>query len=41
MLFRSGFDPEINNFGQSESRGFDYFTIPTARSYRLNLSLTY
>ena len=37
----TGFDPEINNFGQSESRGFDYFTIPTARSYRLNLSLTY
>jgi TonB-linked SusC/RagA family outer membrane protein len=37
----TGFDPEINTFGQSESRGFDYFTIPQSRSYRFGITLTY
>lgn len=37
----TGYDPEINTFAQSESRGYDYFTIPQSRSYRLSLSLTY
>ena len=37
----TGFDPEVNNFGQSEARGFDYFNLPPQRAYRFSIALTY
>lgn len=37
----SGFDPEVNNFAQSEARGFDYFNLPPMRTYHLGFTLTY
>ncbi len=37
----TGLDPEVNNFAQSEARGFDYFNLPPIRTYRFGISLTY
>ncbi|MGE5478910.1 MAG: SusC/RagA family TonB-linked outer membrane protein [Chloroflexota bacterium] len=37
----SGYDPEVNTFSAAEGRGFDYFTLPQVRSYRLGLTIVY
>jgi len=37
----TGFDPEVNTFSLAEGRGFDYFTLPQVRSYRLGISIIY
>lgn len=37
----TGLDPEVNNFAQSEARGFDYFNLPPLRSFRFGVILTY
>jgi hypothetical protein len=37
----TGLDPEVNNFAQSEARGFDYFNLPPLRTYRFGINLTY
>ncbi|MDQ1266510.1 MAG: hypothetical protein QG635_1662 [Bacteroidota bacterium] len=37
----SGYDPEVNTFSLSEGRGFDYFSLPQVRSYRLGISIIY
>ena len=36
-----GYDPEVNTFSAAEGRGFDYFTLPQVRSYRIGLSIIY
>ncbi len=36
-----GFDPEVNNFAQSETRGFDYFNLPPQRTIQVGVSFTY
>lgn len=36
-----GYDPEVNTFSNAEGRGFDYFTLPQVKSYRLSLSVNY
>ncbi len=37
----TGFDPEVNTFSLAEGRGYDYFTLPQLRTFRLGISLTY
>ena len=37
----TGFDPEVNTFSLAEGRGYDYFTLPQVRTFRLGISLTY
>ncbi len=36
-----GYDPEVNTFSNAEGRGFDYFSLPQVKSYRLSLSVNY
>jgi len=37
----NGYDPEVNTFQQAEGRGFDYFTLPQVRSYKLEIAVNY
>jgi TonB-linked SusC/RagA family outer membrane protein len=37
----TGYDPEVNQFDQSEGRGYDYFNHPQVRSFRFGISINY
>lgn len=36
-----GYDPEVNTFSMAEGRGYDYFTLPQVRTFRIGLSIIY
>ena len=36
-----GVDPQVNQFGVGNSRGVDYFTNPSTRSFVINLKINY